>query len=135
MLEDRSISEQTIIIERMIKVNHPSLGNDNRSNLQRMYPYLLQHLNDNSGSIVSIDIFLLHGLIIILYVLHLSFYFQDGWNILNSLAPHFYDLTQFFPEYAAKCFIDVLKEKHTDFVESTVKQITSDTVISKQTIF
>lgn len=53
ILEDRSIAEQIIIIERMIKVNHPSLGNDNRSNLQRMYPYLLQYLNDNSCSTVS----------------------------------------------------------------------------------
>lgn len=57
ILEDRSITEQTVIIERMIKVNHPSLGNDNRSNLQRLYPYLLQHLNDNSCSIVSVILF------------------------------------------------------------------------------
>ncbi|KAL4141856.1 hypothetical protein QTP88_004412 [Uroleucon formosanum] len=104
ILEDRSIAEQTVIIERMIKVNHPSLGNDNRSNLQRLYPYLLQHLNDNSCSI-------------------------DGWKILNLLAPHLYDLTQFFPEHAAKCFIEVLKEKHTDFVDSSLKQITSDMLI------
>lgn len=104
ILEDRSVAEQTVIIERMIKVNHPSLGNDNRSNLQRLYPYLLQHLNDNSCSV-------------------------EGWKILNSLAPHFYDLTQFFPEHAAKCFIEVLKEKHTDFVESLQKQITSDLLI------
>ncbi|KAF0762760.1 nucleolar protein 14 isoform X1 [Aphis craccivora] len=104
ILEDRSITEQIVIIERMIKVNHPSLGNDNRSNLQRLYPYLLQHLNDNSCSI-------------------------DGWKILNSLAPHLYDLTQFFPEHAAKCFIEVLKEKHTDFIDSSLKQITSDMLI------
>lgn len=53
ILEDRLITEQAIIIERMIKVNHPSLGNDNRINLQRLYLYLLQHLNDYSSSIVS----------------------------------------------------------------------------------
>lgn len=58
----------------------------------------------------------------------MCFCFQDGWKILNSLASHLYDLTQFFPEHAAKCFIEVLKEKHSDFVESTPKQITSDTV-------
>lgn len=57
------------------------------------------------------------------------FFFQNGWKILNLLAPHFYDLTQFFPEHAAKCFIEVLKEKHTDFVDSTSKQLTSDMVI------
>lgn len=57
VLEGRPIVEQTVIIERMIKVNHPSLGNDNRLNLQRLYPYLLQHLNDNSSSIVSAIIF------------------------------------------------------------------------------
>lgn len=57
VLEDRPIVEQTVIMERMIKVNHPSLGNNNRSNLQRLYPYLLQHLNDNSSSIVSAIIF------------------------------------------------------------------------------
>lgn len=54
VLENRSLAEQTVIIERMIKVNHPSLGNDNRSNLQRLFLYLLQHLNDNSCSIVSV---------------------------------------------------------------------------------
>lgn len=57
VLEERSITEQTLIIERMIKLNHPSLGNENRSNLQRLYPYLLQHLNDNSCSIVSVLIY------------------------------------------------------------------------------
>ncbi|VVC31959.1 Nucleolar protein 14 [Cinara cedri] len=103
-LENKTIAEQIVIIGRMIKVNHPSLGNDNRSNLQRFYPYLLQYLNDNSHSI-------------------------DGWKILNSLSPYLYDLTQFFPEYAAKCLIEVLKEKHTDFVQSTPKQITSDMLI------
>lgn len=56
VLEGRSITEQTVIIERMIKVNHPSLGNNNRSNLERLYPYLLQHLNDTSCSIVSITL-------------------------------------------------------------------------------
>lgn len=53
ILEDRLIAEQTTIIERMIKVNHPSLGNNNRSNLQRLYLFLLQHLNDYSSSMVS----------------------------------------------------------------------------------
>ncbi|XP_050435803.1 nucleolar protein 14 [Adelges cooleyi] len=104
VLENKSIVDQVVIVERMIKVNHPSLGNNNTSNLKRLYPYLLQHLNDTSCSI-------------------------EGWKLLNSLAPHFYDLTQFFPEYAAKCFIDVLKEKHTDFIESKPKQINSDTLI------
>lgn len=109
----------------MIKFNHPSLGNDNRSNLQRLYPYLLQYLNDNSCSIVSVLISFKINILLLMYII----YYQDGWKILNSLATHLYDLTQFFPEYAAKCFIEVLKEKHTDFVESSLKKITSDTVI------
>lgn len=56
-LENRTVAEQTVIVERMVKVNHPSLGNNNRSNLQRLYPYLLQHLNDNSHCIVSFILF------------------------------------------------------------------------------
>lgn len=55
VLENRSVAEQTVIVERMVKTNHPSLGNNNRSNLQRLYPYLLQHLNDNAHSIVSFN--------------------------------------------------------------------------------
>lgn len=68
-LENRSIAEQTVIIERMVKVNHPSLGNDNRLNLQRLYPYLLQHLNDNSHSIVSLILLnkIIYVTIILLY--------------------------------------------------------------------
>lgn len=77
ILDDRSIEEQTVIIERMIKVNHPSLGNDNRSNLQRLYPYLLQHLNNCSCSIVSGII--LYYYTICMFIVYLIMFIFVGW--------------------------------------------------------
>lgn len=77
ILDDRSVVEQTVIIERMIKVNHPSLGNDNRSNLQRLYPYLLQHLNNCSCSIVSVII--LNYYTIYMFIVYLIMFIFVGW--------------------------------------------------------
>ncbi|XP_050534140.1 nucleolar protein 14 [Daktulosphaira vitifoliae] len=104
IVDGKSITDQNIIIERMIKVNHPSLGNNNRSNLMRLFTFLLQHINDTSSSL-------------------------EGWKILNLLVPHFYDLTQFFPEYAAKCFVEILKEKHSEFVGLNLKIINPEMLL------
>lgn len=40
-------------------------------------------------------------------------------------------MTQFFPEYAAKCFVEILKEKHLEFAGSNPKKINPDIVILK----
>lgn len=55
LMSGRNVEEQAVIIERMIKCNHPSLGDNNREKLSNLFAFLLQHLNDADGH-VSISV-------------------------------------------------------------------------------
>ncbi|KAI4460556.1 nop14 [Holotrichia oblita] len=48
LLKLESSERQFIMLERLIKCNHPSLGNQNKENLNLLFAYLLQYINDIS---------------------------------------------------------------------------------------
>ncbi|XP_075228435.1 nucleolar protein 14 homolog l(3)07882 [Lycorma delicatula] len=89
VMEGYGVDHQGVIVERMIKCNHPSLGENNKKKLEELFAFLLQLLNDADDKVV--------------------------WKLLDRLAPHFFDLTQFSPENSARCLLEVLREKHEDF--------------------
>nr|CAD7257690.1 unnamed protein product [Timema shepardi] len=97
LLTDRNSDYQAVVVERMVKCNHPSLKEGNKDRLASLFGYLLQHLNDVAASQ------------------------QDGekgescFTVLDRLAPHFYDLAHFEKENAVRCVLEVLKEKQHDF--------------------
>nr|CAD7428930.1 unnamed protein product [Timema monikensis] len=97
LLTGRNSDYQAVVVERMVKCNHPSLKEGNKDRLSSLFGYLLQHLNDVAASQ------------------------QDGekgascFAVLDRLAPHFYDLAHFEKENAVRCVLEVLKEKQQDF--------------------
>jgi len=44
--ENRSPEEKSIILERMVKCNHPQFGDDNKAKLETLFTLVLQHLHD-----------------------------------------------------------------------------------------
>ena len=42
----RGPKEKAIIVERMIKCNHPQFGKDNKAQLENLFAFLLQHIHD-----------------------------------------------------------------------------------------
>lgn len=99
LLENQPPEYQDVIIERMIKCNHPSLAAENKENLGRLFVYLLQHLNDvvPDESDRTADSM------------------KTCFSILNSLTPHLYSLTQLNPQNARDSLIEVINEKQNEY--------------------
>uniref|UniRef100_A0A1B6DFN0 Nucleolar protein 14 n=1 Tax=Clastoptera arizonana TaxID=38151 RepID=A0A1B6DFN0_9HEMI len=108
LMSGQSAEIQAVIVERIIKCNHPSLGGDNKDKLVNIFAFLLQLLNDAE--------------------------FDDCWRLLDRLSPHLFDLTQFSPESAAHCISEVLKEKQADFKAHPHKYPTPDTLVFLQLV-
>jgi nucleolar protein 14 len=93
VLEGRSSTHQSVIIERMIKCNHPSLAENNKEKLGMLFVYLLQHLNDCATE-ASID---------------------QCFEVFGALAPQLFELTQLDKFNAYSSMKEVIKEKYEDF--------------------
>ncbi|XP_021939078.1 nucleolar protein 14 homolog [Zootermopsis nevadensis] len=92
----QSPHHQAVILERMMKCNHPSLGEGMKDRLTNLFGFLLQHLQDTAVSTEN----------------------EEGCNcfaVLDSILPHLYDLSQITPQNTGHCVADILKEKQQDF--------------------
>ncbi|XP_023701640.1 nucleolar protein 14 [Cryptotermes secundus] len=92
----QSPGHQAVILERMIKCNHPSLGEGFKVKLANLFGFLLQHLQDTAVSTEN----------------------EEDCNcflVLDCIVPHLYDLTHVTPLSVGHCMVEVLKEKQQDF--------------------
>ncbi|XP_039275726.1 nucleolar protein 14 homolog isoform X3 [Nilaparvata lugens] len=103
LVNDFGAKDQAVIVERLIKLYHPSLGDNNRQKLENLFTFLLQHLNDAE--------------------------YQDCWKVLSHLSPHLYDLTQFSPQNSANCLMEVIIEKHTDYQQQKFRFPETETLL------
>lgn len=97
LFQNQSSIYQGIILERMIKCNHPSLGENNKQKLAMVFVYLLQYLSDISSEIESKNAA------------------HECFKTFASLLPHIYDLAQFSPESTHNSMVEVIKEKQGDY--------------------
>lgn len=97
MLQNQSSHHQSIIIERMIKCNHPSLNASNKESLSIVFVYLLQHLSDISTDLTTKESI------------------QECFEIFNYLVPQLYDLAQLNQESAQNSMLEVIKEKQEEY--------------------
>ncbi|BES96458.1 Hypothetical protein NTJ_09270 [Nesidiocoris tenuis] len=103
LLKDRSLAQQAVILERMIKCTHPSLKEGNKGKLETLFTFVLQKLNDDDYSTV--------------------------WSSLETFAPYLFDLTQFSPKHAAEAVNDVLAEKFSDYLKKKTHYPYPDTFV------
>lgn len=97
LLENHSPKEVSLILERMIACNHPSLGAKNKEKCQDLCAYILQTLNvltEHEGDSP------MKGVHPMMYV--------------DSLMPHLYTITQVSSAGVANAFRQVLEEKYED---------------------
>ncbi|CAG9865034.1 unnamed protein product [Phyllotreta striolata] len=90
-------NHQNIVIERMIKCNHPSLSEQNKGKLGLLFAYLLQYLNDLFSDCPEKDVLKKH------------------FELFQQLAPHIYALAQINSENAHSSTLEVIKEKFEEF--------------------
>lgn len=95
--ENQTSSHQNVIIERMIKCNHPSLAEGNKESLGLLFAYLLQYINDLFEDVTDAESI------------------KNSFEIFTALIPQIYDLAQLNPDNAHHSILEVMKEKHGEY--------------------
>lgn len=96
LLNEYKIQDQSIIIERLIKCNHPKLEGVNRGQVVKLFAFLLQILNEQFSDACQEDI-------------------RQNFQFLSLVMPHLYDLMQLNPEKMSQTLLNVVKEKYAEF--------------------
>lgn len=100
LLYKRKAEVQGIIIERLIKCNHPKLdGINNKEKISKLFAFLLQYVNELFADATQDDI-------------------QRQFKILDILNPHMYDLVQMIPDKLSNILLDVIKEKYSNYLKN-----------------
>ncbi|XP_037824547.1 nucleolar protein 14 homolog [Lucilia sericata] len=100
LLNEYKLQDQAIIIERLIKCNHPKLEGVNREKIVKLFAFLLQLLNEKFSDASQEDI-------------------RTHFQFLSSIMPHLYDLIHLNPERMSNTLLDVIKEKYAEFKKNS----------------
>lgn len=111
LITPKSLTHQTMIIDRMIKCNHPSLSEHNKSKLSNLFAYLLQFIND-----LSIDVKSGNDVL-------------KCFNFVDHIIPLLYDLAQINPTETSEAIVEILKEKQSNYRNKRKKFPGLDTLI------
>ena len=109
---NRSPDEKAIILERIVKCNHPQFGDDNKNKLESLFTFVLQHLHDSASEDDQVEL-------------------EEGLQTIHKLSPFLFDLAKFFPAPAAKAILSVVQEKYEDYLKNSKVYPTLETVYHK----
>lgn len=110
LLSNRSAEHQSVIMERMIKCNHPKVEPANKDRMVPLFAFMLQHLNDVASNTSEKNA-------------------SECFAILERLAPYFYDLSHLNPTETSNCFLEVIKEKQSDYRNNEKQYPSLDTLV------
>lgn len=96
LLKNRNAEYQEVILDRMIKCNHPKVEPANKERMITLFAYLLQHINDTAASATTSNV-------------------QNCFRVLDRLCPLLYDLSHLNPIETTQCFREVIKEKQSEY--------------------
>lgn len=113
LFHNRDSKQKAIIIERIIKCNHPQFGKDNKEQLEELFNYLLQHIHDSASVDAGDDLDMI----------------RDGLKTVQALTPFLFDLAKFSPQHSGEAIRSVLQEKFDEFSKSTRNYPGIETVI------
>lgn len=100
LLNEYKLQDQSIIVERLIKCNHPKLEGVNRENIFKLFAFLLQMLNEKFADASQEDI-------------------REHFQFLSSIMPHLFDLIHLNAERMSTTFLDVIKEKYAEYKKNS----------------
>ncbi|CAK1594754.1 unnamed protein product [Parnassius mnemosyne] len=111
LLDGKSPTQQSAVLQKLIKSYDPSLSENNKELLSRLYAHMLQYVNDLFSNLRD-----------------------DGeamksFLVFDKLVPHFYDLAHTNKVSSKKFMCDLLKEKHDKFKKNPRKVPDLDTLI------
>lgn len=93
LLKKHSADYQAVILERMIKCNHPKVEPANRERMVTLFAFLLQYINDIASGDDPVYCF----------------------TVVDRILPFIYDLSHINPAETTKCFLEVIKEKQSEY--------------------
>lgn len=119
LLDKHSVKLRPIIVDRIIKCNHPSLNEGNKEKLGNLLAYLFQYVNDlfSEDSVSNKEELI------------------DAFKCFNTLVSHLHTISQMDPINAKNCVIEVIKEKYDDFKKNPATIPNLDTLIFFQLAF
>lgn len=100
ILKNQPPSYKSVIIERIIKCNHPSLVESNKEKLSFLFVYLLQYLNDQSSDSSEESI-------------------KESFETFKCMLQQLFDLAQLNKEGVFKAMLELVKEKQQECSGST----------------
>ena len=113
LLQDKSAKVKGVIIQRMIKCNHPQFGKDNKAQLENLFTFLLQHIHDCADIDIESD----------------DASAPDLLQSIQTLTPYLFDLAKFSPQPAAEAVRSVLQEKYEDYLKNPKKCPSLDSLV------
>lgn len=99
LLHKHSPDHQAIILERMIKCNHPTVEPANKERMVYLFAFLLQYINDVAAEDPVLRCF----------------------TIVDRFTPFLYDLSHINPAETTRGFLEVIKEKQGDYKQMAKK--------------
>ncbi|XP_013110537.2 nucleolar protein 14 homolog [Stomoxys calcitrans] len=100
LLKQYKQKDHPIIIERIIKCNHPKLEGVNREKIVKLFAFLLQLLNEKFADAGPDDI-------------------REHFQFFSSIMPHLFDLIHLNTERMSNILMDVIKEKYAEFKKNS----------------
>lgn len=135
LLQPHNADYQSVIVERIIKCNHQSLGESNKEKLANLFQFLIQHVDkhaaeaDENDVVNCFQIFDRYKDCKRLNRIVVSDSLKDLFRY--RLCPHLYDLAQANAVNAKTCIQELMKEKHEKFESRQKKYPGIDTVRNK----
>lgn len=107
LIEGHSKADRMVILERMIKCNHPCLADGNVSKLEVLLDLLLQWTDD----LTSVD--------------------EPLVDVVDGLVPVLFDLVQFSPQNAARTILEAVLKKQKQFRHDFDTSVCSTLILLK----
>ncbi|KRG01533.1 nucleolar protein 14 homolog [Drosophila mojavensis] len=103
-------AQQVIVVERIIKCNHPKLEGVNREDVVKLFGFLLHYIKDMFEDASELDI-------------------GSHFKLVSQLMPHLHDLVHLNIDRMSNTLLDVIKEKYAEFRKNHKIYPTLDTLI------
>ncbi|XP_048001507.1 nucleolar protein 14 homolog [Leguminivora glycinivorella] len=111
LLSGKNPSQQSTAIQKLIKTYDPSLGENNKDKLSRLFANMLQYVNDLFSNLTN------EGEL------------MKSFLIFNDITKHFYDIAHINKVSSRKFFAELLKEKYEAYKKKPKRIPNMDTLI------
>ena len=99
------VKDQRIVLERMVKSNHPALNGTNKAKMEKLFAFLMQYVHDLSSE-------------------------EGRLHLLNDVVPVAFDVAQLVPPTSiSSTLLDVLLEKREELSNLKKKPVSIASVL------